>query len=60
MDEVQSGEIVNVPFRGLFELIRKDLLNDELKDFQNMKIINVTLPFQNLIVMDMTLPNGKN
>ena len=55
VDEVQSGELVNAPFTTLFELIRKDLLNDELKEFQKLKIINVTLPFQNLKIMDMTL-----
>lgn len=44
VEEVASGKSLTADFKTLFELIRKDLLNDELKEFQNLKNINVTLP----------------
>lgn len=31
-------------FKTLYELIRKDLLNDELKEFKNLESLSVTLP----------------
>lgn len=44
VDEVASGKSLTADFKTLFELIRKDLLNDELKEFENLKTLNVTLP----------------
>jgi hypothetical protein len=44
VDEVASGKSMTADFKTLFDLIRKDLLNDELKEFQDLKSLNVTLP----------------
>jgi len=44
VEEVASGKTLTADFKTLFELIRKDLLNDELKEFKNLKSLNVTLP----------------
>ena len=44
VDEVASGKSLTADFKTLFELIRKDLLNDELKEFDNLISLSVTLP----------------
>jgi len=44
VDEVASGKSLTADFKTLFEMIRTDLLNDDLKEFHELKSLNVTLP----------------
>ena len=44
VDSVARGTIPNADFTVLYDMIRKDLCNNDFKEFNNLKEISVTLP----------------
>lgn len=44
VEEVADGKNLTADFKTLFEMIRKDLKNDDFADFDKLKHLSVTLP----------------